>query len=64
MATKKTAVATKEPSGHEPEIEEYKSTFMNTTLYQPFCSCGWEDARWFTEHQAKAAWARHLTETV
>ena len=62
-------VATKKPktaeanSFHEIEIEVYKSSMMNTDLHQPLCSCGWEDARWFTEAQAKAAAAKHLAKT-
>jgi len=47
---KKTAVAT--PSEHEPSVVIYKSTMMNTTLYTPTCSCGWEAPRWFQESLA------------
>jgi len=52
MPPKKKAVAPKEITDHEPDVEVYKSTMLNATLYTPVCSCGWEAPRWFSEAMA------------
>jgi hypothetical protein len=63
MPPKKKA-APKAPSSHEPRVVEYKSTMMNRTLYEPQCSCGWNDYRYLTKEQATDAGNAHANNPV
>ena len=63
MPPKKKA-APKAPSSHEPRVVEYKSTMMNRTLYEPYCSCGWSDVRFFTKGQALEVAEAHANNPI
>jgi hypothetical protein len=60
MPPKKKTAPTPAPSNHEAQVEAYKSAMLNTTLYEPWCSCGWSLPRYFKESQAEAEVKRHL----
>lgn len=63
MPPKKKA-APKAPSSHEVKVVEYKSTMMARTLWEPTCSCGWQDFRYFTKEQGEAAGQKHAKNPV
>jgi hypothetical protein len=54
----------KAPSNHEVNVVEYKSTMMMRTLYEPTCSCGWNDVRCLTKAQARAISEKHLNNPI
>jgi len=62
VARPKKAVAEKAPSDHEAKVEAYKSAMLNTTLYEPFCPCGWSSPRCFTESQAQQVAKAHVAD--
>lgn len=63
MPPKKKATP-KAPSSHEVNVVEYKSAVMMRTFYEPQCSCGWSDVRYFTKKQAEAAGKTHLNNPI
>jgi hypothetical protein len=60
---KKSEPKPKTENGHTVQVEEYHSTMLNMKLYQPYCSCGWETARWARQENAVALAKKHLAES-
>ena len=54
------ASANPKSKGHVTEVEAYSSKVMNTTLYQPLCSCGWQEPRYPTQARAQIRCNWHL----
>lgn len=59
MAAKKKA-APEAPKDHDAQVEEYRSSMLNTTLYEAWCNCGWSLPRFFKKVQAETEVKRHL----
>lgn len=60
MPPKKKATPVPEQKGHDAQVEEYRSSMLNTTLYEAWCSCGWSLPRYFKKSQAENEVKKHL----
>jgi len=56
---KKKAITPHNEGKHSVSVYEYKSTMMNTTLYEPVCTCGWSSPRYMTKALAQGIAENH-----
>jgi len=61
---KKKAITPQHGGKHNVSVYEYKSTMMNTTLYEPVCTCGWSYPRFLTPEPAQVVADNHLNNPI